>query len=50
MAVALFYVFCPYRPVRAFQNAAEYLYWKTQYNDLAEGKANRGDLHATFYF
>ena len=39
-----------YRPVSAFQIAAEYLYWKTEYNGSATGKANRIDLHATLYF
>ena len=39
-----------YRPASAFQIAAEYLYWKTEYNALSEGKANRVDLHATLYF
>lgn len=39
-----------YRPVSAFQIAAEYLYWKTEYNAGAAGKANRVDLHTTFYF
>jgi len=39
-----------YRPVSAFQIAAEYLYWKTEYSGLAAGKANRVDLHATLYF
>lgn len=39
-----------YRPVNAVQIAAEYLYWKTEYNTWPEGKANRINLHATLYF
>jgi hypothetical protein len=39
-----------YKPKPALQLGLEYLYWRTRYKDMSDGRANRFDVHFSVFF